>query len=175
LSRDAIRELCRAQPESKVSRESVVERVYLAGRARHALQLKKGGQPMKVNLIAATLMAAASALCANVVVAQNMEEITVQGTRSLKTEVVDRTHTIPIVDVSLGYGVSTAGLDLATTTGVAELDKRVHDAAMAACKEIGRQYPDSTPTDEVCAKRAADKAMVKVREAAAAASKGALK
>jgi UrcA family protein len=128
---------------------------------------------MKVNLIAATLMAAASALCANVVVAQNMEEITVQGTRSLKTEVVDRTHTIPIVDVSLGYGVSTAGLDLATTTGVAELDKRVHEAAMAACKEIGRQYPDSTPTDEVCAKRAADKAMVKVREAAAAASKGA--
>jgi UrcA family protein len=172
LSRDAIRELCRAQPEPKVSPESIVERVYLAGRsATHSNQ--KRGQPMKVNLIAVTLMAAASALCADVVVAQNMEEITVQGTRSLKTEVVDRTHTIPIVDVSLGYGVSTAGLDLATTSGVAELDKRVHDAAIAACREIGRQYPDSTPTDEVCAKKAADKAMVKVREAAAAASKGA--
>ena len=118
-------------------------------------------------------MAAAAALLANIVVAQNIEEITVQGTRSLKTEVVDRSRTIPIVDVSLGYGVSTAGLDLASAAGVAELDKRVHDAAMAACKEIGRQYPDSTPTDEVCAKRAADKAMVKVREAAAAASKGA--
>lgn len=130
---------------------------------------------MQNHLIGAILMAAASALCANLVVAQNIEEITVQGTRSLKTEVVDRSHTIPIVDVSLGYGVSTAGLDLASPAGVAELDKRVHDAAMAACKEIGRQYPDSIPSDDVCAKRAADKAMVKVREVAAAASKGAAK
>jgi len=105
---------------------------------------------------------------------RTIEEITVQGTRSL-TEVVDRSHSIPIVDVSLGYGVCTAGLDLATTTGVAELDKLIHDAALAACKEIGRQYPDSTPTDEVCAEREADKAMVKVRKAAAAASKGAPK
>lgn len=128
---------------------------------------------MKSKFAAAALMAAASAVLANIAAAENIEEITVQGTRSLATEVVDRTHTIPIVDVSLGYGVSTAGLDLATVNGVAELDKRVHDAAMAACKELGRQYPDSTPTDEVCAKKAADKAMVKVRQAAAAASKGA--
>ena len=120
-------------------------------------------------------MAAAAALLANILVAQNIEEITVQGTRSLKTEVVDRSHTIPIVDVSLGYGVSTPRLDLPPPAGVAELDKRVRDAALAACKEIGRQYPDSTPTDEVCAKRAADKAMVKVREAAAAASNAAPK
>ena len=127
---------------------------------------------MHVNLIGAALIAAASVLVANSSVAQNIEEITVQGTRSLKTQVVDRTHNIPIVDVSLGYGVSTAGLDLASVVGVAELDKRVRGAALAACKEIGRQYPDSTPTDEVCAKAAADKAMLKVREASAAASKG---
>lgn len=127
---------------------------------------------MNVNLLAATLIAAASALAADIAVAQNIEEITVQGTRNLKTQVVDRTHNIPIVDVSLGYGVSTAGLDLASAAGVAELDKRVRGAALAACKEIGRQYPDSTPSDEVCAKTAADKAMVKVREASAAASKG---
>ena len=99
-----------------------------------------------------------------------MEEITVQGTRSLKTQIVDRTHAVPIVDVSLGYGVSTAGLDLASPSGVAELEKRVRDAAMAACREIGRQYPISTPTDEVCAEKAADRAMVKVREAAASAA-----
>lgn len=133
---------------------------------------------MKQKLIAATLLAAASALCANLIFAQNIEEITVQGTRSLKTEVVDRSHTIPIVDVSLGYGVSTAGLDLASASGVAELEKRIHEAATAACKEIGRQYPLSTPSDEVCAEKAADKAMIRVREVTAgttAAGKGALK
>jgi UrcA family protein len=117
---------------------------------------------MKINLIGAALIAATSALIANIVVAQNMEQITVQGTRSLKSKIVDRTHSIPIVDVSLGYGVSTAGLDLASQSGVAELKKRVHEAAMAACREIGRQYPDSTPNDDVCAKAAVDKAMVKM-------------
>lgn len=40
---------------------------------------------------------------------------------------------------------------------------------MAACQEIGRQYPLSTPSDEACAKAAADKAMIKVRELVVAA------
>jgi len=46
---------------------------------------------------------------------------------------------------------------------------------MAACKEISRQYPDSTPSDDICAKAAADKAMVKVHELVAAAGKASAK
>jgi hypothetical protein len=52
-----------------------------------------------------------------------------------------------------------------------ELEKRVKDAGSAACKEIGHQYPDSTPNDADCAKAAVAKAMVKVNELVAAADK----
>jgi UrcA family protein len=65
--------------------------------------------------------------------------------------------------------VSTAGLDLSSSAGAAALQKRVADAAKAACKELARQYPDSSTTDADCVKNATDKAMVKVNEAVAAA------
>jgi len=62
-------------------------------------------------------------------------------------------------------------LDLATQAGAAELEKRVHNAATAACEELGRKYSDATPSDAACAKAAADAAMVKVHELEAAAAK----
>ena len=118
------------------------------------------------------VMLAAAALIGGIAAAQNVDEVTVQGTRVMTTEAAGRTTTgIPLVDVSLSYGVSVADLDLASQYGPIALEKRVRDAAMAACKEIGRQYPLSTPSDEACAKAAADKAMVKVHELVAEARK----
>jgi UrcA family protein len=114
--------------------------------------------------------AIASALISSVVLAQNMEEITVQGTRVLDEKNAGRNSVgIPLVDVSLSYGVSYTDLNLASQYGPIALEKRVHDAAKAACEEIGRKYPLSTPSDEVCTKTATDKAMVKVHELVAAA------
>jgi hypothetical protein len=52
-----------------------------------------------------------------------------------------------------------------------ELQKRVKDAAVTACKEIGRPYPNSMPSDADCAKTASDKAMTKVNAIVAAAGK----
>jgi len=120
------------------------------------------------------IAAAAVALFGSLAVAQSSDEITVQGTRVMSTKSAGRTSTgVPILDVSLSYGVSTAGLDLASRVGALELEKRVHDAAMAACKEISKQYPNATPSEDACAKAAADKAMVRAHEleAAAAAAK----
>jgi len=72
---------------------------------------------------------------------QTLGEVTVQATRNVSTKLVGSTSSgIPIKEVSLSYGVSTAGLDLATVAGAEELDKRINDAALAACKEVGRQY-----------------------------------
>ncbi|MGO9424026.1 MAG: UrcA family protein [Steroidobacteraceae bacterium] len=127
---------------------------------------------MKTKATGAVLAAAAFALIGPIAAAQNVEEVTVQGTRVMTTEAAGRTSTgIPLVDVSLSYGVSVADLDLASQYGPIALEKRVRDAALAACKEIGRQYPHSTPSDEDCAKAAADKAMVKVHELVAEARK----
>lgn len=126
---------------------------------------------IKMNPMGIAIAAAAVALFGNLAVAQTSDEITVQGTRVMSTKSAGRTSTgVPILDVSLSYGVSTAGLDLASHVGALELEKRVHGAAVAACKEIGRKYPNATPSEEDCAKAAADKAMVRVHELEAAAA-----
>jgi len=67
--------------------------------------------------------------------------------------------------------VSLAGLNLATKSGATEAENRVSAAALAACKEIGRQYPDAAPSENQCAREAAQKAMVKVNELVLAAEK----
>jgi UrcA family protein len=128
---------------------------------------------MKTELMGIIAAAVASAVVGSIAVAQNMGEmgeITVQATRSVKTE-FRISGGVPIVDVSLSYGVRFADLDIASHAGAIELEKRVQDAAMAACKEIAKQVPDSTPNVAECARNAAGKAMVKVHELEAAATK----
>jgi UrcA family protein len=65
--------------------------------------------------------------------------------------------------------VSFADLDITSVTGAAELEKRVTDAARAACEEIASKYPSATPSNAVCAQKAAAKAMTEVRKMVAAA------
>ncbi len=127
---------------------------------------------MKTNLMGIAVAAVASALIGGTGVAQNLEEVTVQGTRIINTKTIGRhtAHGVPIVSVSLIYGVSTAGLDLASRSGAKELEQLVTDAARAACKEIRKQYPNGTPNEADCAKAAADQAMVKVHELVTAAA-----
>jgi UrcA family protein len=112
----------------------------------------------------------AAAFTGNILLAQQVPEVTVQASRVVEKQVGRTSTGLPIVDVSLSYGVSYAGLDLVTNAGVMELEKRVKDTAMKACKELSRQYPISDQTDQECAKAATDKAMVKVHELAAAAA-----
>jgi UrcA family protein len=125
---------------------------------------------MKALLVAAAVGVAASILIGRVAIAQSVEEVTVQAKRDLTTSVVGRTSSgIPLADISVSHEASMAGLDLASNAGAAELAKRVSDAARAACREIGRRYPDAAPGDAECAKAAADEAMVEVRKLVAAA------
>jgi UrcA family protein len=128
---------------------------------------------MSIKLVA---VSAAAALIAGVAVAQGVPEVKVQATRvissAISAKTVGRTSSgVPIKDITLSYGVSAEGLDLATNTGAVAFEQRVKDAAEQACKEIGRQYPDATPSDAECAKTAADKAMGPVHELIAAAEK----
>lgn len=124
------------------------------------------------NTVGITVAAAAAVIVGNFCAAQNLDEITVQGTRVLNTKTVGRTSSgVPIKDISLSYGVSYADLDLASHAGALELEKRVHGAAKAACDELGKQFPDSTPSGIDCIKMAVSKAMPAVQEMEAAAGK----
>jgi hypothetical protein len=119
------------------------------------------------------IAAAASALITGIAFAQDPQEITIQATRNLNVKA--DVHTLPgdarIKDISLSYAVNSAGLNLALYADVLTLEQRVKDASLAACKEIGHQYPYSMPNDADCAKATADKAMVRVNELVAAAEK----
>jgi UrcA family protein len=70
-----------------------------------------------------------------------------------------------IREVSLSYRVNVADLDLASSAGMAELEKRVKATASAACKELDRlAYGNPTrPDDATCVKKAVDEAMATVR------------
>lgn len=104
--------------------------------------------------------------------AQTLEEVKVEAFRSVGTKGAGRSISgVPILDLSLSYGVSLAGLDLSTSSGALEAEGRVNRAAEAACKEIGRQYPDATPDQKVCARTASEKALVTLHELVAAAEK----
>ena len=78
---------------------------------------------------------------------------------------------LPILKASLSYRVNIADLDLATQNGPMALEKRLRDAAMAACEELDQRYPLLTlePSDDDCARAAARKAMVKAHELVAKA------
>jgi UrcA family protein len=112
----------------------------------------------------------AAALASSVVVAQQTEEVSVQASRIFAKQAGRDPAGIPIMNISLSYGVSYAGLDLVSSAGVVELEKRVNDAALKACEEINHQYPVSVESNTKCAKEAVDKAMVKVHDLVAAAN-----
>ena len=128
---------------------------------------------MKRNIVGATAGLVALSFACTVVLAQEPAEVTVVATRLVSAKVASASSTgVPIVDVSLSYGVSTVGLDLPSHEGASQLEIRVKDAAAAACKEVGRQYPDAMPSDEECMRIATKKAMKRVHELVRAAAKG---
>jgi UrcA family protein len=129
-------------------------------------------------LIAATAALANTILVggafAQTAAAPTMPEVSVQASRVTSTTVgqtATGTPGVPINNVSLSYGVSTAGLDLSSQSGKQELQKLVNKAATAACKELGRQFPNSTTSDAECIKAATNKAMVQIQQLEAAATK----
>ena len=124
-------------------------------------------------LLGIAIGAAASISFGSIAVAQDLQEIVVTG-KGVATQPAGKTASgVPIVDMSITYGVSYAGLDLTSAAGAAEIEKRVNDAAKDACKELSAKRPlqQFTTSEAECAKSAADKAMVKVHELEAAAAK----
>jgi UrcA family protein len=125
---------------------------------------------MKRMFVGITLALLASAAFASQAFAQQIEGVDVEASRIVKERIGTTADNLtPINSVSLSYKVSYADLDLATSAGAKALEERVKAAALAACKEITRLYPDANPGDSACAKKAATAAMVKVRELVAAA------
>ena len=124
-----------------------------------------GGRAMNLILRKIPIGVSASAVLSGIAIAQSTAEVNVQATRTLTVESGGRTTSgIPIKDVTLSYGVVLDGLNLATSSGATEAARRISEAAKAACEEIGRQYPNATPSDKECAKAATDEGMTRLHE-----------
>jgi UrcA family protein len=109
-------------------------------------------------------------MVSGIAAAQNAKEVKIQAQRVINEKVIARiTGGGKIIELTLSYPVSFGDLDITSVRGAAELEKRVKDAARAACEEIGSKYPGATPSDRVCAQKAATKAMDEVRRLVAAA------
>ena len=101
-------------------------------------------------------------------VGQETEEVTVRGPGIQSTEVERSSMGVPVVMFTVSYKVSYEDLDLTTTEGMAELTKRVEDAAKQGCREIGLAYRTAQPSDWVCARHATKEAMDEVQQLVAA-------
>ncbi len=121
---------------------------------------------------------AVSISAGSIAVAEDVQEIVVTARGDVAVKPAGRSATgVPIVDMSISYGVSYAGLDLASAVGAAELEKRVNEAAREGCKDISAKRPlqPFTTSEADCVKSAAGKAMVKVHELESAAAKNSVK
>jgi UrcA family protein len=124
---------------------------------------------MKSILISAAAIAAASLVAGGAYADQKRESVNVEASRVVSASAGRSTSGIPVTKLSFTYEVNLDDLDLAQAPGLAEAEKRVNNAAAAACAQIGKEVPESVPSDRECTKQAANKALAKVHSAAAAA------
>ena len=119
-------------------------------------------------------LAIALATASAAAVAQQADQtpnVEIQAGQVQKTEVrVDYTG-IPVEQLQVDRTVSYADLDLTTSSGAAELNRRVTEAAKEDCKQLDAADPiDLSDTDDFsCIKAAADRAMKQVKAAIVAA------
>ncbi|MBV6418312.1 MAG: hypothetical protein CMLOHMNK_03130 [Steroidobacteraceae bacterium] len=130
-----------------------------------------GNVPTRRIAITVASALAAGLLAGGVAFADEVPGVQVQAMRIHKERVMDTSSPFPVDRITLSYHVSAKGLDLKTTAGEKALEKRVEDAASAACREIGRLYPLSEPGDYECSHITAHAAMPQV-EAMVRAARG---
>ena len=112
------------------------------------------------------------ALAAGVAGSQTLKEISVEAGRATKAVVGHTSSGIPIEEVTLTRHVFYGDLDLRTHSGVVELERRVHETAQAACKQLDELYPLTTSERPACTRQAVKGAMDQVHELVSAAEKG---
>lgn len=100
--------------------------------------------------------------------AEDLGDVTVQASRVEVAQVGRTSSGLPIVELTVSHVVRYADLDLATSAGMAELQDRLERAARHGCSEISFANPLAQPGDSLCARQAAEEAMVRVRAMVAA-------
>ena len=114
------------------------------------------------------LLVASLCLGATTALADNLKTITI-GAGVLTKTVVDHSVSTgaPIEEVVITHRVSYADLDLRTQAGAAELQRRVHETARTACKQLDDLYPLERKQARDCTQTAITAASLQVKNAIA--------
>lgn len=116
------------------------------------------------SLFKAQLVAiAAAASVAGGALAQEIGDVTVQASRVEQVKIARTSSGLPILALSVTHYVPYTDLDLTTSAGMAELQSRVHQAALHGCREIDLAHRNAQPSDAVCARLATEEAMARIR------------
>jgi UrcA family protein len=129
---------------------------------------------IKLLPINAALWLLASSVACTAIAADQIAELTVEGSR-MTQEVVGRSSSTgaPIEEVTLRRHVPYADLDLSTHSGVTELQKRIDATAQETCRELDKMFPLSQNNDSTrsCVSKAVKSARPQAQEAIDSAEK----
>ena len=124
------------------------------------------GKTVIDSLTCAMLVAGSCAMVGGMVRADSMEVVTVEAARTQK--VAQTRYGVPVREITIVSRVSYADLDLKSQQGVAELEKRIREAATSSCKEIDVKFPVEGYGEADCIKHAVDGAMSQANKIIAA-------
>ena len=111
---------------------------------------------------------AATGVVGNAQQSSALPEVRVEAKRSVT--IVGKSYSgAPIEQVQVMRRVSYSDLDLSTTAGATELERRISAAATEECKELDKAYPLEDAGGQACVKQATNAAMPQVKSAIAVA------
>jgi UrcA family protein len=125
---------------------------------------------MKTTLIKAGICVAVSGLLCTVAIAQKVPEVQVTAHRGVTTKQVGRDRMgIPIHEMTMSLGVSLADLDLSTSAGKNEANRRIFTAAGEVCNDMIQEFPDEVHTLQKCTRETSHQAQLELNRLVAQA------
>jgi UrcA family protein len=125
---------------------------------------------MKTMFIKAGICAAVSALLCTVAIAQKVPEVQVTAHRGVTTKQVGRDRMgIPVSEMTMTLGVSLADLDLSTSSGKDEANRRIFAASGEVCNDMVREFPEEVHTLQKCTRETSHQAQLELNRLVAQA------
>jgi UrcA family protein len=116
---------------------------------------KKNSTRRKMRLVILSVAALVGAAMASesAIAQKDVEIIIVTAPREVHKVVGRSPSGVPVEEISISYEVGIADLDLTTSSGLAELETRIGNAAKLACWALNKVTP-LIPTDPSCVTKA---------------------
>ena len=125
---------------------------------------------MRLVILSVAALVGGAMVSESAIAQKDVEVIIVTAPREVHKVVGRSASGVPIEEISISYEVGIADLDLTTSSGLAELETRIGNAAKLACWALDEVTP-LIPTDPSCVTKAIAGAAEQKKQAIAAAAR----